>query len=881
MEFKIDQWHGGEVDFLKAEALAPYQFQEFENLDGRHVASALNPAGEQSRTLTTQSALMMIPGQGFYEYRAEWDDESTPRQISTLYRVIAGIVDSAGAWEINIRRNNAKNDNVGTWGTEFIDETATKGTWERATSSRLVQGSTNISFAATTGRISGHANLANYEVGEIIRVWNTTSNNGYYTVKAKEPAANSVDVQESLTDEASVSAYLYPLPDISMFAVNGDLRVSNGNFVDSHASQWYGHIKRDFWGQGITYASNAGRFNQPPMKEAYNNWKLQNQELVAPTVIAGDRTGQNTSAANQIAIHVAGTHPSNWPDKAVDVEWNARDRVTATFVYDFVQESELGKLSSGDIGIEMSTIITAGDARAFMVEAYTGASQASWNRRITAIRLYYKFHDDPDWYEIATLDINKGWSESEIVFDDENTGYWIPIADGTMDNTGTTNPSGGSGTTVNDDGHGLATDDMVYFLNTATIEPGSMITKPSSFATNTMTLPVAMVDSLGVNSSYNSVEWCAGDRSATAVATFYIPFTGEKAFSYFTNTGRSAKIKVPAIRWRACDTDGSKVLYGNIDTKDDNDQTIRERSRIIETSAGMPDTALLSNSKDVGLYLGDEIKAIKYYNGYWWVMMERHVLVIQPGTLRIVQAYSNSGCKWQSAFAVTPYGMCVADETKITILPSGEELTFLKRETYQALTFFECNMGYDKKMNELRFMPDSSHPGDAWLEWVYSFSNKSWRRYIKTTAGFTTFTASNYHLNNYNASEYCWSLVTAGTTYYYVLEISEDITQTSWATAIKTKEYDHDFPNNEKQFGSGYLVHKSSGTITVEIYLDGSSTAYGTREISASSSSFTSSEIQLNVQCKFLELRFTTVATTTVEYKEFRIPNEEITVLDR
>ncbi len=324
----------------------------------------------------------------------------------------------------------------------------------------------------------------------------------------------------------------------------------------------------------------------------------------------------------------------------------------------------------------------------------------------------------------------------------------------------------------------------------------------------------------------------------------------------------------------------------NIDTNDHNNQTIRERSRVIETPAGMPDTALLSNSKDVGLYLGDEIKAIKYYNGYWWVMLERHVIVLQLGTLKIVQVYSNSGCKWQSAFAVTPYGICVADKTKITLLPSGEELTFLKRESYQALSFFECNMGYDKKMNELRFMPDPANQSGtetvgAWLEWIYSFSNKSWRRYVKTVAGFTRLTASNYHLNKYNAVEYCWSIYATGTSYYTVLELSQALTQTNWASAVKTKEYDHDLPNNEKIFGSGYLVHKSSGTITAEIYLNGSTTVYKTDTIAASSTSFTSSQISLNVQCKYLALRFTTAAGSTVEYKEFEIPDSEITVLDR
>ncbi|TET41437.1 MAG: hypothetical protein E3J60_04600 [Dehalococcoidia bacterium] len=1015
MAIILDRFDGGEVDFLSARDLGENQFQVFKNVRADHITKSVKSLANVSKVGGIDDSYAM-PGQGIIEYRAEWDNSTTPRQVSTLYKVLARIVKSAGAWEINIHRFNTK-EQSGDADTEFIDETTAKGGWERATSNRLVQGSSNITFTASTDRISGHANLANYEVGEIIRVFNTTDNNGYYTVKTKEPAANSVDVQEALTDEASVSAYLYPLPDISMFAIRGDLRVSNGNFYDDHASQWYGHIKRDFWGEVVgvaenlnetdfathadwdvtgvaddsggncafvfaggtlngtliqtaanraitaensvgysftytiavttapdgdftlvlsalssasvslpitagthtvyftsaaaastaaftitaaettstegsftmdtvslqrsRYGLNGGRYVAPPMQESYNAWKLQNQELVAPTIVLGSRVGDATSAANEVAIHIAAAHHADWPDKAVDVEWNARDRVTATFVFDHVQETALGKTSSGDVGVEMGTIVTAADARAFMVEVYTGAAQASWNRRITAIRLYYKFHDDPDWYEIVTLDINKGWSESELVFDDENTGYWCPIM-AAIQHTETSDASGGSGTTLESDAHGLSIYDLIAIGSSSAIEPASMCSIVESQVTNTITLPAAAVNSLGVSTTYNSQDWCGGAASTTAVGTFYIPFTGEKAFTYFTNTGRAAKVKVPAIRWGACDTDGSKVLYGNIDTKDENEQTIRERSRVIETQPGTPDIALLSMSKDVGLYSGDEIISISYFNSNWWVLMERSVVVLQPGTLRELGRYNGVGSKWDHANAITPFGLCVADESAITLFPGVEELTLMKRKSYQSLTIHAPAMGYSMKRKRLFFVPDTRDATSIEV-WIYSFETKSWSRENLSAScvygnivsigcwGGPTVTAI------HNEPEILRETVSSGR--LSSLQLGNLFAGSDEAGEIKTKEYDNGTPYKNKILGKGYLTHYSGADITLEIFLDGSTSAFKTMLIDASSSGFKNVEIQLNVTAKLFSFSFE-CSNSRFEIEDFIVPDEEITVLD-
>ena len=839
----VNRFDGGLVDFMSARDLSSKQFQRLENMRINRVTRLVKRPGEAARTAESATALQVLPGMGHIQYRAERDASNV--HVNSHFRTIS-LVDISGTTVVSIRRNNSINDDTGTF-TEFLGSTI----WTL----RNVVGSSNISFSGN--EITKSSGLDVFYPGDLLRVYGSGEDNDGY-VHVISATATTITVVEDLTTASNTSAVLIAFPHVSMYAINGILRVSDGVFADTAPSQWYGHIKRDFWGQGITYGSNGGRFEQPVITEAYNSYLLKAQELVAPTIIAGGRTGQATSAANQIAIHIAGAHHEfvelmpnsidrtfagggtawanvdlnafdettdltitasaadqyctcpvasmpmtaarkyklefdvanlvstftiqdftgvqkfgivrangkeqsikftvdtaitgglrlvadtddasadfdnwslssiDWPEKAVDAEWNERDRVAFTYVYDFVQESELSRAANGEIGLPMGTIIDEETARAFMVEVYTGAAQASWNRRITAIRLYYQFHDDPDWYEVVTLNINKGWSESVLVFDAENTGYWIPIVDGNgMDHTGTTDAAGSSGTTVESDGHGVLTTDMLYVGNTITIEPDSLITKPSAIPNvDSMTLPVAMVDSLGVNpADYNSLGWCAGDESATAVGTFFIPFTGEKAFTYNTNTGRAAKLKVPAARWRAAATDGTSVLIGNIDTKNENDQTVREHSRVIETPAGMPDTFLLSKSKDVGIFEGDEIMAIADYQNNWWVMKERNIHVLQKGTLRTLSQFKGIGCRWMHAFVVTPWGLCVADESGIFLLPSGEELSFPIRGTYQALTFFNPILTYSHLNKQIHFVPDTSSVTSAML--TFDMQNKGWMK---------------------------------------------------------------------------------------------------------------------------------------------------------
>lgn len=863
MAIIVDRFDGGENTSIPAIDLPDNVAQTLYNFTPKRIGKLVAPNAAFPRTNNLTDALP-IPGQGFHQYRAEYTEDG--EHASTLFRVGSRFINSAGGQEINIHRYNTKSDfefnlPLEPWSSAFIGPAASLGGWERGASNRLVNGSSNISFTSSGGvnRIAGDANLENYEIGEILAISGTSDNDTYYTVVAKAPVANTTEVLETVAVEANTSAQIYPLPAINMYALAGVLRLSNGNFYDSHESQWYGFVKRDFWGQGVTYGVNGGRYLQPTMKQAQSDWYRAAQELTAPTVILGARTGAATSAENEVAIHIAGVHPTDWPERSELVDWNKSDRVTCTFTYDFVQESELGKTASGEIGLELGTPVSIDDARAFMVEVYTGANNASFNKRITSVNLYYKFHDDPDWYQVMVLNVNTGWKDSEVIFNVENTGYWTPII-ASVSGSGTTDGSGGSDVTVNDAAHPVSDGEQMYFLNITTIEPGSLQSVlASGQGTGSMTLPVAMVDSLGENpADYNSLDYIYGVVSTVAVSTFYIPFSGEKAFSYFTNTSRAAALKVPATRWKASDTNGSEVLIGNIDSKDDNDQTLRERSRVIETPAGMPDTFLLTHSRDVGTGLGDAVTDIKYYNGNWWVFMARNIAVLRPKSLQEVGRVHGRGSAWAHSTVITPHGICAADTTKISIYPSGEDLSEAIQREYQELDFFEATLGYDMALDELQFMPNTSIVGVGPLNVnemrTYSFRTKSWRTHPVSGNNVTYSNIVSNAKNNTSEVMRFVDSVFNGVALQIEVGTEDDagLFNTGFPSRWKSKAFHNGTPYNDKTWGKAYLDYKYNGAVAVNIYLNQSDVIYKTINLSPALN-WKSALIEVNAQSRIIE----------------------------
>ncbi len=989
MAIIVQRFDKGKVDFLSPRDLQEGQFQDVQNMQGSRITRLIKRLGEINRT-ATKSGVIPTPGTGFVQYRTEYN--ATPTLETTFWRLMA-LYDGTGG--INQSGHNAvyrvstQDDDTGTW-----SEILGNGIWNPA-----IKFSSVVTFSAD-GSIERTAstNFDNLNKDDLINIdtGGADINENNYRIIKKIDSDNIV-VERALTAGVGVTTTFTVLPEVTYYEAAQALRISNGNFSAGDISKWYGHIKRDFWGQGIAYESNGGRFKQPSMIEAHDDWFLVDQELLAPIIISGDRTGQATGekmpnlvdrdfsgasawanvdlgsfnetddlsiaaggvadryctcpvasmpmsagvkyrlefdvanlsneweiqdftgvqtfgfaiangsdkfieytldsglngglrivatatsssadfdnfslvVPNEIAIHVASSHPSDWPEKSDGVEWSPRDRITCSFVYEFVQESELGKATNGDIGIEMGTIITDTDARALMVEAYTGAANASWNRRITAIVLYYKFHDDPDWYEVMNLDVNKGWKESEQIFNAENTGYWVPIISSIID-TGTTNGAGNTGDDFVDTNHAIEVNQLIYIDNTATIEPNSLLASAKTItdATNIVLTVAAPVDSLGVSpANWNTAEWCSGAPSTTAVATFYIPFTGEKAFSYFTNTGRATKLKVSAVKWRASASDGTYTIIANVDTIDDNGQTRRERSRVYETAAGMHDTFLLQNSIDVGLSEGDTIVGVADLGNAWAIMKERNTIFLQKNGLRHISTFQGIGCVSVHSFVNTPFGLVVASKSGLILLPNLDEISFSIRDTYQNLTLFQPALGYSHLGRKLIFIPDTGPEGTAYF--TYSFRNDEFNE--------NTLTAKNSYSNLvtgiYDEPESAFD----NSNDVRVLQFNGRGATSSSTGILKTKEYHLGTPYEKDYIRNGFLSYKStSQTVKVEAFLDGSSTAHYSRDYPASSS-MTNIQIGFNIEFKLVSFQFSSAATD-FEIEEFIVPDKEINPLDR
>ena len=96
---------------------------------------------------------------------------------------------------------------------------------------------------------------------------------------------------------------------------------------------------------------------------------------------------------------------------------------------------------------------------------------------------------------------------------------------------------------------------------------------------------------------------------------------------------------------------------------------------------------------------------------------------------------------------------------------------------------------------------------------------------------------------------------------------------------IHTKEFD--FGPDKATLKNGYLTYLSSSQkVTVLVYIDGQSTAIKTIPLDASAVMVNDVQIPVNQECRLISFRFQSTAAD-FEVELFRVPNKEITPLDR
>lgn len=771
---KIEDFSAGLQTFGSPVKLKGYQ--TFENVDNLKPGRLEKPLGEANKsgtvTIDYPSSQSRLPkGVGFITYRTEYDNTGTPVQTSTLWYVAFVNVDDSSPRQWKLYRYNT---DTSAWDTDNpIIHQGSGGDW---------------------------------------------------------------------TDDGTMA-------EISFYVYRGILRISDGLFTNTNnASKWYGHIKRDILGQGITYASDPGRFLQPDQAEAVNEWVLEDQEIKAPTVIKHpdvaasnyrawhyNSTGASIlTAANEVGLMIKGMTDESWPElnqgtkngfiDDVDISlggtgysagtlvfsggggdgaagtytvsggvinsititnkgtgytsaptvtpshagngdasliadmiynpFNEKDRFAVTFVYDYVHESELSKNDDGDIGISGFDISSSTRAIAIQLGIFTGSSNASFNKRITGINLYWNPVADVEWYKVSSFDISKGISEEPFVTYTQdvsgvnyvrNTGYWLPSF-GNPDFAGANRRigTGGSGTTF---AHGGANPTAPFLVvidpaDSHDISTAAALNDPLSYvgyatgaAAGNITFAVSPINAIGQESTDYTGDSLAGffppaiaGGDDTTLCSMFFAFDGSKVSTYQSLTGRYATEKVLAMRWKTADVadDGMACCF-NVDTVDENEQTVRERSRAYWTPPGRPDEFSILRSRDIGREDGDEGIRVVFYNDMWYFLKQRNTYVFSKDMSHRIKYYPGFGCMALGAAFKTPFGIVAADENQITLFGDKPvELTVGWREDYQGLTFVDPVVGYSSKTNELYFINDTSE--DDLVLYKFNFDNKSWRK---------------------------------------------------------------------------------------------------------------------------------------------------------
>ena len=210
-------------------------------------------------------------------------------------------------------------------------------------------------------------------------------------------------------------------PNLDMVVQNQVLRVSDGNFANSNnASQWYGYIKRSRFGNSVKLGGTSmtydepERFFAPTPKEATSTWHRTSTTLTAPVLasmkMAWDRYTEVDDNTVDLGLYIH--YPGNddvLADNAAEGTFSDGDLYAATYVYDYIQESALGRSEDGTLGVRPKEDVSGNGARCPGIQVVWNV--ATLDKRVTGINLYWNPKGDVDWYQLVHLDVNTGWAD--------------------------------------------------------------------------------------------------------------------------------------------------------------------------------------------------------------------------------------------------------------------------------------------------------------------------------------------------------------------------------------------------------------------------------------------------------------------------------------
>ena len=914
----IRDFSGGLVSYQSELDISDSQFQEFDNALNTKRGS-ITKIGTSTAQSSALSDIYNVSTE-FIRYRTEKD--ASGNDTSTEWWVVAN---SNKIYRVDVNDGTSGSwstvNTYSTFGNEMIANRSfdSASTWSFGTGWSRTQPDPGLSeFVATYNTGSGDGVLSQTNANMTTKL---KKNNTYKLIISLLSGTGTFEVTNSSGTEVYVSSASYTSTshtvyfspnesnggiaistkssssfNVELFSLsqafnydllvhNQILRISDGAFLNN--PKWYGHIKRDVFGQGLNLSNY--RFRTPPMAASVNNWYLKDTELTPPTVVpmkyAFDQNNE-IDAVNEVGIFVY--YPSNTVQNSnntdtllitdtAETTFSDKDKYTVTFIYDYIQESELGRDVNGDIGVfSLNSSIDGKRCPGIQLVPFTGDSLASWNERITAINLYWQPEDDVDWYLVTTYDVQDGFSEDPRAKNStkttvlrkgptviSNPGCWIPCLepygatssdnqdlDNTRTNYSQTNIRGNANWTsaapnaavnkaiivmhsvsdnnsLSDFAEGLEKTNT-FIANIRSISNQNIVTGVSGG------LAVSWGNWLGENFDdidfsdyfFSHLHGFICSVSTDKVATWYLPNDGLKLATYNSLTGRAAETRLKPIKWNTATVVGNKAFYGNIDFKDRNDQTIREKNRIVFTDNFKLDEAVVgAKFVDVGKNDGDEITALHSFQNRLYVFKTRNIYIYRIQSAQSVnfileRHIAGTGCLHKHAVIDTPYGICFADNKQVSLLRGLEisELSLLIRDTYQGLTLNvskgALSLGYHGNINTLVVNYDF----DATTMYAYNFDTQSWSKFN----GFSGKFQSQFVLDNTQ------ELQTFDTSTYKVTNLFSSTTNNATSTMLlKTKRFDFGLPDQFKRFTKLHITYKGSGTGTAmsyKIYLDGSDT---------------------------------------------------------
>ena len=190
-------------------------------------------------------------------------------------------------------------------------------------------------------------------------VWWVAGNGS--TVKRQDVSTGTGGSWSSISSDFSSGT-----PVFDFLIHNQALRISDGSFANN--SQWYGHIKRNVLGQstGLAAEDQIPKYHYPQYRQTIDDWFLKDAAIPAPTIVKMSMAhdgGDDLSADADVGLFVyeprhkyddgaTENDEHNAWDNAMDNEtFDPADRYALTYLYDYVQESELSRDSDGNIGI--------------------------------------------------------------------------------------------------------------------------------------------------------------------------------------------------------------------------------------------------------------------------------------------------------------------------------------------------------------------------------------------------------------------------------------------------------------------------------------------------------------------------------------------------